>query len=147
MPEDGPASKKTVFIANVAEGVDESALLEGFSTFGDVVDVQLPLAATNPAHTEDKRHRGFAFVTYAAAADAQDAIDNMDLNVFHGKVIKVNIATSTKMAAQPAGNRPVWETEEWLKTYGNTQGKGGKAVTNAPAAEPAKEADEDAMEE
>ena len=53
----------------------------------------------------DRRHRGFAFVTYAAATDAQDAIDNMDLNVFRGKVIKVNIATSTKIAAQPAGNR------------------------------------------
>lgn len=53
----------------------------------------------------DRRHRGFAFVSFATPGDAQDAIDNMDMNVFHGKVIKCSIATSTKMAAQPAGNR------------------------------------------
>jgi len=46
------AAKKTVFIANVAESVDETALHETFSTFGDVVDVQLPLAAANPNHTQ-----------------------------------------------------------------------------------------------
>ncbi|KZV90245.1 RNA-binding domain-containing protein [Exidia glandulosa HHB12029] len=145
MPEDGPGSKKTVFIANVAEDVDEAALLEAFSTFGDIVDVQLPLAATNPAHVEvDRRHRGFAFVTFAAMADAQDAIDNMDLNVFRGKVVKVSIATSTKIASQPAGNRPIWETEEWQRTYGS---KEGKAADAEPELQAAQDEEEEAMEE
>lgn len=52
------------------------------------------------------KHRGFAFVTYAFSADAQDAIDNMDLNELRGRVIKVNIARPIKAAIQPgAGNR------------------------------------------
>ncbi|KAH7103834.1 hypothetical protein BKA62DRAFT_615557 [Auriculariales sp. MPI-PUGE-AT-0066] len=118
------AAKKTVFVANVGEDVDETALLEVFSTFGDVTDVQLPLATANPAHTHDRRHRGFAFVSFSTPGDAQDAIDNMDLNVLHGKVVKCSIATSTKIAAQPAGNRAIWETDEWAKTYGKKDGKG-----------------------
>ena len=54
----------------------------------------------------EAKHRGFALVTYSSAADAQDAIDNMDLNEFRGKVLKVNVARQTKLAMQPAtGNR------------------------------------------
>lgn len=90
---------------------------------GDIVEVQLPPAATNPTsdsgtpqppvrlkcsdpHSKEPKHRGFAFVTYASPADAQDAIDNMDLNELRGRVIKVNIARPFKAAIQPgAGNR------------------------------------------
>lgn len=89
---------------------------------GDIVEVQLPTAATNTtsesgtrtlsdqyyvliSHLEAK-HRGFAFVTYTSPADAQDAIDNMDLNELRGRVLKVNIARQIKAAIQPgAGNR------------------------------------------
>jgi len=54
----------------------------------------------------EAKHRGFAFVTYSSAADAQDAIDNMDLNEFRGKVLKVNTARPIKASMQPgAGNR------------------------------------------
>lgn len=60
----------------------------------------------NP-HTlaESKKHRGFAFVTYASAGDAQDAIDNMDMNEMAGKVLKVYTARPMKQPAQLGGNR------------------------------------------
>jgi peptidyl-prolyl isomerase E (cyclophilin E) len=53
----------------------------------------------------DGKHRGFAFVTFASSADAHDAIDNMDLNVLRGRVIKVNLARPMKGIAQPDGSR------------------------------------------
>jgi len=88
---------------------------------GDIIEVQLPTAAVNPgqeaggqstgidrnpipmhSHTE-AGHRGFAFVTYGSSGDAQDAIDNMDLNELKGRVIKVNLARPSKGATQPFG--------------------------------------------
>lgn len=53
----------------------------------------------------DAKHRGFAFVTYGSSADAQDAIDNMDLNEMSGKVLKVNLARPMKGQLQVGGNR------------------------------------------
>lgn len=95
---------------------------------GDVVDVQLPSSATNPAlaagksipfvlqlstkihpylscHFIEAKHRGFAFITYTQALDAQDAIDNMDMNEFRGRVLKVNLAKPQRGPVQGAGNR------------------------------------------
>ncbi|KAG6832133.1 hypothetical protein H0H87_002445 [Tephrocybe sp. NHM501043] len=112
--EEGTKSKKTVFVGGIAEDVDEAIIYESFSTFGDIIEVQLPSAATNP-NQDDGKHRGFAFVTYSSSADAQDAIDNMDLNELRGKVIKVNLARPMKTPLQLGGNRAVWESEEWLK--------------------------------
>jgi peptidyl-prolyl isomerase E (cyclophilin E) len=85
------------------------------------------------------KHRGFAFVTFSSAADAQDAIDNMDMNELQGRVLKVNLARPMKAALNPQGNRAsafdlpisvteyrhadgilliaVWESEEWLKEH------------------------------
>jgi len=113
--EEGSKSKKTVFVGGIAEEIDESVIYEKFSTFGDIVDVQLPSAATNPSQETESKHRGFAFVTYGSTADAQDAIDNMDLNEMQGRVLKVNLARPIKGPVQPGGNRAVWESEEWLQ--------------------------------
>ncbi|KAJ7916597.1 RNA-binding domain-containing protein [Mycena leptocephala] len=132
--DEGAKSKKTVFVGGVAEEVDEAAIYEHFSTFkfGDIIEVQLPSSATNPTLQAEAKHRGFAFVTYGSAADAQDAINNMDLNELHGRVIKVNLARPMKgLMQQPGGNRAsafancidafflitrlVWESEEWLQ--------------------------------
>lgn len=51
------------------------------------------------------KHRGFAFVTYSSSGDAQDAIDNMDLNELRGRVLKVNLARPMKGPSQMSGNR------------------------------------------
>ncbi|RDB21109.1 Peptidyl-prolyl cis-trans isomerase E [Hypsizygus marmoreus] len=113
--EEGTKTKKTVFVGGIADDVDEGVIYESFSTFGDILEVQLPSAATNPNQQTEAKHRGFAFVTYSSSADAQDAIDNMDLNELRGKVIKVNLARPMKGPVQPSGNRAIWESEEWLQ--------------------------------
>jgi len=83
-----------------------NSLCDRTTTIGDIIEVQLPSAAINPnQQPSDVKHRGFGFVTYASPADAQDAIDNMDLNELQGKVIKVNLARPMKGPIQPQGNR------------------------------------------
>ncbi|KAJ3801302.1 hypothetical protein GGU11DRAFT_769718 [Lentinula aff. detonsa] len=134
--EEGTKAKKTVFVGGIGDDVDENVIYEHFATFGDVIEVQLPSAATNLHQQNEAKHRGFAFVTYSSTSDAQDAIDNMDLNELRGRVIKVNLARPMKTPMQLGGNRAgecsshplltivltqsvcaVWESEEWLKQH------------------------------
>jgi len=53
----------------------------------------------------ESRHRGFAFVTFTSQQDAQDAIDNMDMNELEGRVLKVSLARPQRATVQGAGNR------------------------------------------
>ncbi|KIM87119.1 hypothetical protein PILCRDRAFT_815579 [Piloderma croceum F 1598] len=150
--EEGTRTKKTVFVGGISDDVDESNIYENFSTFGDIIEVQLPPASTDPNRQAETKHRGFAFVTYASSADAQDAIDNMDLNEMGGKVLKVNLARPMKGQLQVGGNRAIWESEEWLKQYAKplaqSGGVQGRAVRDSGSQEPEENADNDgAMEE
>lgn len=60
-----------------------------------------PMQGTNTDPSLVAKHRGFGFLTYNSSGDAQDAIDNMDLNELRGKVIKVNLARPMKGPVQP----------------------------------------------
>ena len=53
----------------------------------------------------EPKHRGFGFVTYTSAGDAQDAIDNMDLNELRGRVLRVNLAKPQLVPTAGLGNR------------------------------------------
>ncbi|TFK42555.1 RNA-binding domain-containing protein [Crucibulum laeve] len=135
--EEGTKSKKTVFVGGIGDEIDEAIIYENFSTFGDIIEVQLPSAATNPNQQTEAKHRGFAFVTYSSSADAQDAIDNMDLNELRGKVIKVSLARPMKTPMQLGGNRAIWESEEWLQQHVKPLAQsGGVQGRNASEAEP-----------
>ncbi|EIN07342.1 RNA-binding domain-containing protein [Punctularia strigosozonata HHB-11173 SS5] len=123
--EEGTKTKKTVFIGGIGDDVDESVLLDTFSSFGDVIEVQIPPAQVNQHQPSEGKHRGFAFVTYTSAEDAQDAIDNMDLNELRGRVLKVSLARPMKTPAQLGGNRAVWESEEWIKQYAKPLSQSG----------------------
>ncbi|PFH54328.1 hypothetical protein AMATHDRAFT_72831 [Amanita thiersii Skay4041] len=140
--DEGTKQKKTIFVGGIGDDVDESVLYDQFSTFGDIIEVQLPSAATNPNQPTEAKHRGFGFVTFSSPADAQDAIDNMDLNELRGKVIRVNLARPMKGPIQPLGNRAVWESEEWLRQYakplaqsGGVQARNSKRSSNEPEEE------------
>ena len=74
---------------------------------------------------DPRKHRGFGFVTFSSAGDAQDAIDNMDMNELRGRVLKVNIARPTKAQPQLQGNRAIWESEEWLKEHAKPLSQSG----------------------
>jgi len=131
--EEGISAKKTIFVGNLDEAVTANNLFETFSIFGDIIDVQLPSAATNPNLVQESKHRGYGFVTFSNQADALDAIDNMDMNEFHGKVVKINLAKPQKLTGQGLGNRAIWESEDWLKQFAKpldqSGGKGARAAT------------------
>ncbi|EPQ58727.1 hypothetical protein GLOTRDRAFT_35766 [Gloeophyllum trabeum ATCC 11539] len=122
--EEGTRTKKTIFVGGLGDDVDEAVLVETFATFGDVIEVQLPQAATNQYQQAEAKHRGFGFITYSSAEDAQDAIDNMDMNELRGRVLKVNLARPMKGLQQPQ-NRAIWESEEWLKHYAKPLAESG----------------------
>lgn len=42
--EEGTKSKKTIFVGGLSNDLDQTALIETFSTFGDIIDVQIPPA-------------------------------------------------------------------------------------------------------
>lgn len=115
--EQGSKSKKTVFVGGISDDTDETAIYQSFSTFGEIVQVQLPSAVTNQSQQSQAKHRGFAFVTYGSSLDAQDAIDNMDMNELNGRVIKVNLARPMKGQLEASSNRAIWESEEWLQQH------------------------------
>ncbi|KAF5365729.1 hypothetical protein D9758_003296 [Tetrapyrgos nigripes] len=144
--EEGTKSKKTVFVGGIGDDVDEAVIYENFATFGDIIDVQLPPANTNPNQQTEAKHRGFAFVTYGSSADAQDAIDNMDLNELQGRVIRVNLAKPMKTPLQLGGNRAVWESEEWLKQHVKPLDQsGGVQGRHANIENESKDADDEEM--
>ncbi|KAI0341552.1 RNA-binding domain-containing protein [Trametopsis cervina] len=126
--EEGTKTKKTLFVGNLADDVDEAVLLDTFSTFGDVIEVQIPPATTDPNRQSEERHKGYGFVTFGSPADAQDAIDNMDLNELRGRVLRVNLARPSAIPAQGMGNRAVWESEDWIKQHAKPLARSGGAA-------------------
>ncbi|KAI0818764.1 hypothetical protein BC629DRAFT_1435593 [Irpex lacteus] len=156
--EEGTKTKKTVFVGNIADDVDETVLVETFGTFGcshrcacslwltasfagGVIEVQIPPATTDPNRQTEEKHKGYGFVTFASSADAQDAIDNMDLNELRGKVIRVNIARPSKIPVQGMGNRAIWESEEWLKQHVKPLAQSGGAALRGQRSASAEAAD------
>ncbi|KAK1924383.1 hypothetical protein DB88DRAFT_284485 [Papiliotrema laurentii] len=136
----GSSKKATVYVGGFADEVNEQQLLDAFVTFGDIIEISLP---TEP--NDSRKHRGYAFLTFANPADAQDAIDNYDLNelpgyVGRGKFLKCSIANPNKYGNEGQGegrfDRPLWESEEWLQKYGKPEEKeelSGAQQNGAPA--------------
>ncbi|KDQ07902.1 hypothetical protein BOTBODRAFT_588044 [Botryobasidium botryosum FD-172 SS1] len=154
--EEGTKNKRTIYVGGLADDVDGDAIRVVFATFGDVIDIQIPPVATNPNATTSTKHRGFAFVTFSSAMDAQDAIDNMDLNEMGGRVLRVNLARPMKGPMVGSNNRAIWESEEWLKANAKPVGHTGvgSAVARAQEALDAEnnkegegEGEDEAMEE
>jgi RNA recognition motif-containing protein len=112
------AKRSTVYVAGLPAAVNEDQLLATFVTFGDILEISMPheqhdggslLQLDIPAQlTPASKHRGYAFITFAEAADAQEAIDNYDLNelpgyVGQGKFLKCSIANPNKYGGDASG--------------------------------------------
>jgi len=149
--DEGIRTKRAVFIGGLAQTVNETTLLQAFSAFGDIIDIQIPLAPSSEQPNSESRHRGFAFVAFTSQQDAQDAIDNMDMNELEGRVLKVSLARPQKATVQGAGNRAVWESEEWLKEHvkplSESGGVKGKIAASQPGANAEEAPQDEEMEE
>ncbi|KAA8903655.1 hypothetical protein FN846DRAFT_953717 [Sphaerosporella brunnea] len=93
------AKRCTLFVRSLAYSVTSSQLSEKFSF---VAPIKHATIVVNPANRES---RGFGFVTFADAEDAQRALQELDGSAFEGRKMKVELAVprQRKDKAAPAG--------------------------------------------
>lgn len=102
-------NKRVVYCGGLSEEVDEKTIEAAFVPFGDIIDVNLPIDFST------QKHRGFAFIEFESAEDANNAIDNLNDSEIFGKTIRVNIAKPIKLKEGSA--RPVWSEDAWLQKH------------------------------
>ncbi|MBE7180867.1 MAG: RNA recognition motif domain-containing protein [Terriglobus roseus] len=104
---DASRLKSTLYVSNLALEVTTSTLESAFVPFGDIAGVTLPKPEL--ASNADP-HRGFGYVEFEDAADAREALDNMDQSELFGRVIKVAQARPQRSAEEGLGSKTaVWE--------------------------------------
>lgn len=103
---DAARLKATIYIGHLDQSVTAQILSDAFLPFGEIVDVTLP----KPEAATKEPHRGFGYVEFEQAADAREAIDNMDQSELFGRVIKVAAARPQKDSTEGLGSKTaVWE--------------------------------------
>ncbi|GJZ02831.1 mRNA-decapping enzyme-like protein [Tanacetum coccineum] len=75
-----------LYVAGLSFYTTEKALQDAFSQFGQVVEANVMMDKVS------SRSKGFGFVTYASADEAEKAISEMDGKTLHGRVICVELA-------------------------------------------------------
>ncbi|KAF2141340.1 uncharacterized protein K452DRAFT_251199 [Aplosporella prunicola CBS 121167] len=112
---DNSRLKSTVYVGGLDAAVSSQTLHAAFVPFGEIVDISLPKPEA-PSATDP--HRGFGYVEFEHAADAREAIDNMDQSELFGRVIKVAQAKPQKEQNEGLGSKTaVWEQEGWLAKH------------------------------
>lgn len=123
MAEESRRPNSTVYVGglDVAQ-VTAATLSEVFIPFGEIVDVTLPKPEA-PSSTD--LHRGFGYIEFEDAADAKEAINNMDQSELYGRVIKVAMAKpdSKKDLAEPGlgSTVAIWEQEGYTDKHGGAE--------------------------
>lgn len=106
----GSNPKTTLYVGGLDERVTKDIFRAAFIPFGDILDVYIPLD-----HATGK-HRGFGFVQYESAEDADAAIDNMNHAELFGRVLKVNYSHPNKISGGDKGwaSQAVWaDVDTW----------------------------------
>jgi RNA recognition motif-containing protein len=101
-------AKCTIHVSSLPAETTKDLLMAAFIPFGEIVDIQIPLnedgiyfcQCTNyKTDIVDNSLRGFAYIEFEEAADAEEAIFNMNDSELYGRVIKVDVAKPHKGAA------------------------------------------------
>ncbi|KAM7483390.1 hypothetical protein LguiB_007973 [Lonicera macranthoides] len=80
-------SSSKVFVGGLAYATDDTSLREAFNKYGEVIEARVIV------DRETGRSRGFGFITYATPEDASSAIQALDGQDLHGRMVRVNYAT------------------------------------------------------
>jgi RNA recognition motif-containing protein len=86
-----------LFVGNLPYDATEEEIRQHFSTVGNLSYVSIPL------DRETGKKRGFAFVEFADAAQAQAAIQQFNNQPFKGRPLAVNEARAREAGPRPAG--------------------------------------------
>lgn len=110
MAEASTRPNSTLYVGGLDTNLVTAATLsEAFIPFGEIADITLP-KPEKPSSSD--LHRGFGYVEFEEAADAKEAIDNMDQSELYGRVIKVAMAKPDRKETGEAGLgslTAVWE--------------------------------------
>lgn len=87
----------SVYVGNLSYQVTQEDLVETFSEYGKVVNVQLP------KDRETGRMRGFAFVEMSSEDEEAAAIEALDGAEWMGRDLKVNKAKPREDRRSPMG--------------------------------------------
>ena len=96
-----------IYVGNLNYNSTKEELQSHFSQFGGISEVALP---------EDKftgRPRGFAFITFNNAADAQKACELANGQEFSGRTLKVNLAEDRARTGSSGGSRDRDSDSRW----------------------------------
>ncbi|XP_076918198.1 small RNA-binding protein 11, chloroplastic-like [Bidens hawaiensis] len=80
----GVASR--LYVAGLSFYTTEKALQDAFAQYGQVVEANVMMDKVS------SRSKGFGFITYASADEAEKAITEMDGKTLHGRIITVELA-------------------------------------------------------
>jgi len=109
-------SRRALYVGGIADPVTETTLRAAFLPFGPIKSVDMPRDYAKGTH------RGFGFVEFESADDAEEAIFNMDGAEIMGKSITVNLAQPNQHKL--GSSKPVWSSDEWFKEQaGNDEEK------------------------
>ncbi len=86
-----------LFVGNLPYDATEEEIRQHFSTVGNLSYVSIPL------DRETGKKRGFAFVEFADAGQAQEAIRQFNNQPFKGRSLAVNEARAKDSSPRPAG--------------------------------------------
>jgi len=78
--------QSSLYVRNVSDGTHSEDLKDLFSKYGPVSDVYIPLDYYT------RRARGFAYVQFEDARDAEDALYNLDRTNFYGRELEIEFA-------------------------------------------------------
>lgn len=90
-------SSKKLFVGGLAWATDDESLRSAFEQYGTVTDAKVIM------DRETGRSRGFGFVTYENAADADQAQQKMDGMNLDGRTVRVNEAEDKRAAGGGGG--------------------------------------------
>ena len=85
-----------IYVGNLSYNAEEPDLRDFFSSFGEITEVFIP------KDRETGKGRGFAFVTFANQAQAQEAVKSNGTDL-GGRPLKVNIAKEREAGGGSGG--------------------------------------------
>ncbi|CAE7191839.1 RBG1 [Symbiodinium natans] len=99
----GTGKGATLFVGSLPRTATRESIAACFRQFGDVVDVQLKLAA-------DGLCKGFAFVTFKEGDSALRVLDNYHHNSLDGQWVDCQVAGSKGKGSAVADTTPARQT-------------------------------------
>jgi len=112
------ASKRVVYLGGLPDKATPPLVRAAMIPFGKIQGVDFPMDYVAG------KHRGFCFVEYDDADDAEEAIFNMDGAELMGRTIRASLAQpnqANKLSSASGGfssaNQAIWKSDEWFQKH------------------------------